>query len=62
MFLLHRLAVGSLDGLFVGVDTDDDEQAIKRAYSEAVKEKNPDRGGDEEELKEVTEEYDGMTE
>ncbi|KAB7515707.1 DnaJ domain-containing protein [Halosegnis rubeus] len=46
----------------LGVAPDADEQAIKRAYREAVKEKHPDRGGDEEEFKDVTEAYDRLTE
>ncbi|RNJ27484.1 J domain-containing protein [Halosegnis longus] len=44
------------------VAPDADEQAIKRAYREAVKEKHPDRGGDEEEFKDVTAAYDRLTE
>ncbi|WP_233571989.1 DnaJ domain-containing protein [Halosegnis longus] len=35
---------------------------MKRAYREAVKEKHPDRGGDEEEFKDVTAAYDRLTE
>lgn len=46
----------------LGVAPDADEQAIKQAYREAVKEKHPDRGGDEEAFKDVTEAYDRLTE
>lgn len=44
------------------VAPDAGEQTIKQAYREAVKEKHPDRGGDEEEFKDVTEAYDRLTE
>ena len=46
----------------LGVAPDADEQTVKQAYREAVKEKHPDRGGDEEAFKDVTEAYDRLTE
>jgi hypothetical protein len=39
-----------------------DESTVKRAYREKVKEVHPDRGGDEETFKKVTEAYETLTE
>jgi hypothetical protein len=46
----------------LGVDPEADESAVKRAYREKVKEVHPDRGGDEETFKKVTEAYETLTE
>ena len=45
----------------LGVDRSADEAEIQRAYREKVKEVHPDRGGDEEEFKAVTEAYETLT-
>ena len=39
-----------------------DEEAVKRAYRRRVKEVHPDRGGDEEAFRRVTEAYETLTE
>ncbi|WP_336135742.1 J domain-containing protein [Natronomonas amylolytica] len=46
----------------LGVEPGADEAAVTRAYREKVKEVHPDRGGDEETFKEVTEAYETLTE
>jgi hypothetical protein len=45
----------------LGVEPGADEATVKRAYREKVKETHPDRGGDEETFKEVTEAYETLT-
>ena len=45
----------------LGLDRDADERAVRRAYRERVKEVHPDRGGDEEEFRKVTEAYETLT-
>lgn len=45
----------------LGVEPGADEAAVKRAYREKVKEVHPDRGGDEETFKKVTEAYETLT-
>jgi hypothetical protein len=46
----------------LGIDPGADEATVKRAYREKVKEVHPDRGGDEETFKKVTEAYETLTE
>ncbi|QLD87369.1 DnaJ domain-containing protein [Natronomonas halophila] len=46
----------------LGLDPGADEATVKRAYREKVKEVHPDRGGDEETFKKVTEAYETLTE
>ncbi len=46
----------------LGLETDASEAEIKRAYREAVKEVHPDRGGDEEAFKQITEAYERLVE
>lgn len=46
----------------LGVEPGADEAAVTRAYREKVKEVHPDRGGDEETFKKVTEAYETLTE
>jgi hypothetical protein len=46
----------------LGVEPGADEAAVTRAYRERVKEVHPDRGGDEETFKKVTEAYETLTE
>lgn len=45
----------------LGLDPDAEEGEIKRAYREKVKTTHPDRGGDEEAFKEVTNAYEQLT-
>jgi DnaJ-domain-containing protein 1 len=45
----------------LGVDPDADDEAVRRAYRERVKETHPDRGGDEERFKQVTAAYERLT-
>jgi len=45
----------------LGVDEGADEEAVRRAYRERVKEVHPDRGGDEDEFKRVTAAYERLT-
>lgn len=45
----------------LGLDTDADESEVKRAYRERIKDAHPDRGGDEEEFKRLTEAYETLT-
>jgi len=45
----------------LGLDPNADEQRVKRAYRERVKDVHPDRGGSEEEFKKVTEAYETLT-
>lgn len=45
----------------LGVEPGADESTVKRAYREKVKEVHPDRGGDEETFKKVTEAYETLT-
>ena len=45
----------------LGLDRGADESEVQRAYRERVKEVHPDRGGDEEEFKAVTEAYETLT-
>lgn len=45
----------------LGVERDADEETVRRAYRERVKEVHPDRGGDEEEFRRVTDAYDRLT-
>ncbi|WP_255195170.1 J domain-containing protein [Halorarius litoreus] len=45
----------------LGLEQDADESAVKRAYREKVKDVHPDRGGDEEEFKELTRAYERLT-
>lgn len=44
----------------LGLDTDADDEAVRRAYRERVKETHPDRGGDEERFKEITAAYERL--
>jgi hypothetical protein len=46
----------------LGLDPGADEREVKRAYRQKVKEVHPDRGGDEEEFKRVTEAYETLVE
>lgn len=46
----------------LGVEPGADESAVRRAYREKVKDVHPDRGGDEETFKKVTEAYETLTE
>ena len=45
----------------LGLDSDADEGEVRRAYRERVKEVHPDRGGDEEEFRKVTEAYETLS-
>lgn len=45
----------------LGLDPDAGEEAVRRAYRERVKETHPDRGGDEEQFKQVTAAYERLT-
>lgn len=45
----------------LGLDPDADDEAVRRAYREQVKEVHPDRGGDEERFKQVTAAYERLT-
>jgi DnaJ-domain-containing protein 1 len=45
----------------LGLDRGADESEVQRAYRQKVKEVHPDRGGDEEEFKAVTEAYERLT-
>lgn len=45
----------------LGLDPDADDQAVRNAYRERVKETHPDRGGDEERFKQVTAAYERLT-
>lgn len=46
----------------LGLDDDADQRDVQRAYHEKVKEVHPDRGGDEEDFKDVTEAYERLSE
>jgi DnaJ-domain-containing protein 1 len=45
----------------LGLDPGADEEAVRRAYREKVKEVHPDRGGDEQEFRAVTDAYERLT-
>ena len=46
----------------LGLENDADESEVRRAYRRKVKEVHPDRGGDEEAFKRVTEAYETLVE
>lgn len=45
----------------LGLEPGASEQRVKRAYREAVKDAHPDRGGSEEEFKQLTQAYERLT-
>jgi curved DNA-binding protein CbpA len=45
----------------LGLEAGADESEVQRAYREKVKEVHPDRGGDEQEFRAVTDAYERLT-